>query len=327
MKILILRFSSIGDIVLTTPIIRCLKQQIPNAEIHYLTKAKFSSLLNHNPYIDHLHSWTDGEESVIIDNLKLLDVDAVVDLHKNTRTKRIKAQLKKPYYTFNKLNVKKWLFVNFKINLLPDTHIIDRYFDALKPLNITNDNQGLDFFTSSTEPSALKDLPADYYTIAIGGTYRTKQITESLILSLSKRLNSTIVLLGGGSTDEAKANSIVAKSGTSKIYSLVNGLSIEESAIVIKKSKGLFTGDTGLMHIASAYDVPIHTLWGNTHPDFGMHAFRPEQKNVFNHQVVLACNPCSKLGSDYCPRGHFKCMNLQDVEQIVKNCTSADTSQ
>ena len=329
MKILLLRFSSIGDIVLTTPIIRCIKKQIPHAEVYYITKDKFTSLLQHNPYIDHLYGFADGEESQAIQKLNGLSLDLVIDLHKNTRTKRIKSQLGILSYSFNKLNIQKWLFVNFKINLLPKKHIIDRYFDALVPLNVKNDNEGVDFFTSPNahKSQALADLPQEYYTLAVGGTYATKQITAPLILALSKRLNRSVVLLGGGTSDEQKAATVLSQTTSNSIINKVNKLTIEESAIAIKNSTGLFTGDTGLMHIASAYKVPIHTLWGNTHPDFGMYAYRPQNKLVYNHQVPLNCNPCSKLGSDYCPRGHFKCMNLQNVEQIVKNCTSTEKVQ
>jgi heptosyltransferase-2 len=294
-----------------------------------LTKDKYTSLLEHNPYIDHLYGLADGEESLAIEKLKGLSLDLLVDLHKNTRTKRIISQLGIPHHTFKKLNVKKWLFVNFKINLLPKKHIVDRYFDAITSLNVKNDNTGLDFFTSisAKKPDALADLPTEYYTLAVGGTYFTKQITRKLILSILKRLNKSIVLLGGGVSDEEKALKVLSDSGSTQLINKVNKLTLGESAIAIKDSKGLFTGDTGLMHIASAFSVPIHTLWGNTHPAFGMYAYRPADTNIYNYQVALSCNPCSKLGSDYCPKGHFQCMNLQNVEQIVKNCSSTETVQ
>ena len=329
MKILILRFSSIGDIVLTTPIVRCLKEQVPDAEIHYLTKHKFRSLLEHNPYIDKLHTFEEGKLAAVTQSLKSLSIDLIVDLHKNTRTRKIKTFLGTKSLSFKKLNVQKWLFVNFKINLLPDKHIVDRYFVAIDSLGVMNDQKGIDFFTAPdlANTEALSELPDRYFTVAIGGTYHTKQISAELILTIHKRLNLPLVLLGGGESDAKKAIDIVNNSNTTGIINMVNRLSINESALAIKNSKGLITGDTGLMHIASAYSVPIHSIWGNTHPDFGMYAYRPKSENIYNHKVRLGCNPCSKLGSDYCPRGHFHCMKLQNVEQIVKNCTSADKAQ
>jgi ADP-heptose:LPS heptosyltransferase len=114
MKILIIRFSSIGDIVLTTPVIRCLKQQL-NAEIHYLTKPNFASILNSNPYIDKLHVL---DKSLIAKAKELQPekYDYVIDLHNNLRTLIFKTTLGVTAYAFPKLNFEKWLLVNFKIN-------------------------------------------------------------------------------------------------------------------------------------------------------------------------------------------------------------------
>jgi ADP-heptose:LPS heptosyltransferase len=134
-----------------------------------------------------------------------------------------------------------------------------------------------------------------------------------------KRLNKRIVLLGGGKNDEQKATELLQNMDAT-VTSLVGKTTLLESAYVIQQSAGIITSDTGLMHIASAFDIPIHTLWGNTHPALGMYAFRPKNESIYNHIVNLKCQPCSKLGSDQCPRRHFDCMLKQNIEQIVKNC-------
>jgi ADP-heptose:LPS heptosyltransferase len=126
LKILIIRFSSIGDIVLTTPVIRCLKQQLKGAEIHYLTKKNFETVLSSNRYIDKLHL-LDKKLSVTISRLKAEKFDVVIDLHHNLRTLIIKTRLGVRSSSFDKLNWQKWLIVNFKINRLPAVHIVDRY--------------------------------------------------------------------------------------------------------------------------------------------------------------------------------------------------------
>ncbi len=145
-KFLIIRFSSIGDIVLTTPVIRCLKQQYDgDIEIHYLTKNIFTSLLEHNPYIDKLHGIVDNISEI---RHKLIEenFDFVIDLHRNIRTLKVKRMLKVPHFSFDKLNWEKWLIVNFKVDKLPNIHIVDRYLNTLKKWNIVNDEKGLDFF-------------------------------------------------------------------------------------------------------------------------------------------------------------------------------------
>ena len=320
MRILIIRFSSIGDIVLTSPIIRCVKNQIPNAEIHYLTKETYSNLITHNTHITKLHALNDHNFNILVEDLKKENFDLVIDLHKNFRTFKIKRAINTKWFSFNKLNFKKWLFVHFKIDLLPDVHIIDRYFDGLKSLNIKNDNQGVEYHLPHKLAIDLKQYhiqKKQYLVLSLGATYHTKQIPNNVLLMLLKRLNdSHVVLIGAGNKDTEKADFIMNNSNHKNIINLCNKLTINESAYIIKHSKTIITGDTGMMHIASCFDIDIITLWGNTHPKLGMHAYVSKEK-VQNHVVNLACHPCSKLGSDKCPRGHFNCMNMQDTEKIV----------
>ncbi|HEV9035272.1 MAG TPA: glycosyltransferase family 9 protein, partial [Puia sp.] len=113
MKFLIIRFSSIGDIVLTTPVVRCLKKQLLTAEVHYLTKRSFRPILAANPYVDKIHVLEDDLETVI-ETLRQEDFDYVIDLHHNLRTLKVKRGLGKKAVSFDKLNVKKWLYTNFK---------------------------------------------------------------------------------------------------------------------------------------------------------------------------------------------------------------------
>ena len=111
MKVLVVRFSSIGDIVLTTPVLRAIKTQRPEVEIHYLTRKTYASLLENNPHIHHLHSF-DQSISEILPMLKKERYDLIVDLHKNLRTFRLKFALKRPSSSFEKENVKKWILVS-----------------------------------------------------------------------------------------------------------------------------------------------------------------------------------------------------------------------
>ncbi|MCK4639093.1 MAG: glycosyltransferase family 9 protein, partial [Bacteroidales bacterium] len=166
-KILIIRFSSIGDIVLTTPVIRCLKQQLKDSEIHFLTKEQFVPIVKANPYIDKVH-FIKNDLKQILSQLKSENLDFIVDLHKNFRSVFVKLKLRKPSKTFNKLNIKKWLLVNFKINLLPEIHIVDRYFKAVKILGVKNDGKGLDYFIPENEKVNISELPSTHQNGFIG---------------------------------------------------------------------------------------------------------------------------------------------------------------
>ena len=216
MKILVIRFSSIGDIVLTTPVIRCLKNQISDAEIHVLTKKKFSSLYKTNPYINKVYEYDDSLKKNI-EELKLENYDYIVDLQKNKRSLRVTRALHCQHSSFPKLNFKKFLLTTFKINLMPDIHIVDRYFKAVEKLGVKNDYQGLDFFISEKNNYPLSELPEDfqngYHAFVIGGTYKTKILPAVKVSEVIKKLNEPVILLGGPD-DVERAEEIIRQRTT-----------------------------------------------------------------------------------------------------------------
>ena len=177
-KFLVIRFSSIGDIVLTSPVLRCLKNQVPDAEIHFVTKKKFAGIISSNPNIHKIHFFEDhlGE---IFSKLKKEKFDYIIDLHNNFRSGRIKRRIKAKAYSVNKLNWQKMLLIRFKINRLPQYHIVDRYLDTLSPLKVKNDGQGLDFFIPENKGFKNEELPEPfqkgYVAFVIAGTYSTKK--------------------------------------------------------------------------------------------------------------------------------------------------------
>lgn len=319
-KILVIRFSSIGDIVLTSPVLRCIKEQLSNVELHVLTKKQYASLYATNPNVDYLHEW--GEENeIVLSDLKMAAFDYVIDLHKNLRTSKIKSQLRRESYSFPKLNIQKWLYVNFKWNRMPDVHIVDRYFEAVKPLGVENDGKGLDFRVKIDFMSFAKRFPGKekYIAVAIGAQFATKKMPTEKMVEVLKNFPLNIVLIGGAN-DREEGEEIRKLLPEQNINNTCGALSIHESAQVIKDSEVLITNDTGMMHIGAAFETPIVSIWGNTVPDFGMYPYRPNAPDSYSiHEVKgLSCRPCSKIGFAKCPKGHFKCMMNQDVEGIRK---------
>ena len=315
MKILVVRFSSIGDIVLTSPVIRCIKQQITDVEVHFLTKTPFKTLLEHNPHIDRVIT-IDKEVTEVSSLLKEEAYDHLVDLHKNLRTNRLKAALKVPSTTFRKLNPEKWLMTNLKINRLPDAHIVDRYFEAVQKLNVQNDQEGLDFFS---EGGSQNHAPfKNYIAIAIGGAHNTKRYPVDQMKEVVARLDQPIVLLGG--KEDAGDGDAIAMVDGSRVFNACGKTSIQESALILKDANLVITNDTGMMHIAAAFRKKILSIWGNTIPEFGMTPYMPgDEKNaVILEEKGLSCRPCSKIGYEKCPKGHFKCMKAILPERLVK---------
>lgn len=321
-KILIIRFSSIGDIVLTTPVIRCLKQQLKDSEIHFLTKEQFVPIVKANPYIDKIH-FIKNDLKHILPQLKSENFNFIVDLHKNFRSVFVKLKLRKPSKTYNKLNIKKWLLVNFKINLLPEIHIVDRYFEAVKNLGVKNDGKGLDYFIPENEKVNISELPSTHQNgfigFAIGGKHNTKMFPVEKIISVCKKINMPVVLLGG--YEDIKTAEYIKKSVGDKIYNACGKYSINQSASLVWHAEKIITNDTGLMHIAAAFKKQIISIWGNTVPAFGMYPYLPEtekNKSVIVEIKNLRCRPCSKLGYKKCPKGHFDCMQKITEEKIIE---------
>ena len=325
MKFLIVRFSSIGDIVLTTPVIRCLKKQVPGAEIHFLMKDAFRSVVEHNPYIDKLHVLAHSWE-LMMEELKTEGYDYIIDLHHNLKTIRLKKELGIKAFSFYKLNVQKYIYTSLKINLLPRVHIVDRYLNTVKSFGVKNDGAGLDYFITKEEETRERDIPASHYAgyiaCVIGAAHGTKRWPEHKWKDFCASLDHPVILLGG-KEDASRANEIVSVDNV-KVYNACGKFSINESADLVKKAKVVVTHDTGLMHIAAAYKRPIISLWGNTVPSFGMYPYYGDnyltgrsQKPFDIIQVnKLWCRPCSKIGYDRCPLGHFKCMEKIEVETV-----------
>jgi ADP-heptose:LPS heptosyltransferase len=331
MKIVILRFSSIGDIVLTTPVIRALKTQLDGAEIHFVTKKQFKILLEENPYVDKLH-WLDGSLAELIKSLKAEKFDLLIDLHHNLRTQLIKWSLGVKSFSFDKLNRQKWLMVNLKINQLPSLHIVDRYLATVRSLGIKSDSLGLDYFIPEKDEVPVEWLPEshrqEFVVYAIGGQHETKKLPLKRMIELCDKINKPVVLIGGkedalagehiqnffektsGSAEYEAGLAALGKETT--IYNACGKYNINQSASIIKRAKYVFAHDTGMMHIAAAFKKETFTIWGNTIPLFGMYPYRTKYTILENNK--LNCRPCSKIGYAKCPKGHFKCMNDIDFD-------------
>ncbi len=326
MKVLIVRFSSIGDIVLTSSVVRAMKQQLNNVEIHYLTKEQFSGIVASNSHISKVVTITKSIDEVL-DTLKSEQYDYVIDLHNNVRTVSLKRKLGVPSKTFRKLNVAKWLLVRFKWNRLPKMHVVDRYFEAVQSLGVVNDDLPGEYFIP---PEAKVDVqqklgvaPKSYITIAIGAQFKTKQMPVSLVVEIVRKSTKPVVIVGG-EMDKAFAERVINQVTEQKVISACGNFNLNGSASIVAQSAKLITNDTGMMHIAACLSIPIVSVWGNTVPDFGMYPYYPNQPELFSmHEVEgLSCRPCSKIGFQECPKKHFNCMHQQDVEAIVEdmNC-------
>jgi hypothetical protein len=332
MRLLFIRFSSIGDIVFTTPAIRAAKQQLPGVEIHFLTKPSMKAVTEANPYIDRFH-YLEKEVATTINELKALNFDYIIDLHKNFRTFKIKRALGVPFFSYKKLSWQKRLLTKLHLNFMPVRHISDRCVDTIKPLGVVNDGKGLDYFVPTQIKLNDHAVPAThkngYIALVIGASFATKKLPIAQLQDLCKQLKYPVVLIGG--KEDALEGEQVASVDPSKIVNACGKFSLHESALLVQHAKTVISHDTGFLYIACTYHKKTIAIWGATSPALQVEPYYPSSalnKNgeqnaltteMYYNAVVpnLYCQPCSNYGSKQCPQGHFACMRLQNISMIA----------
>jgi ADP-heptose:LPS heptosyltransferase len=220
--------------------------------------------------------------------------------------------------------MQKWLMVNFRINRLPDTHIVDRYLDTVRLFDVKNDDKGLDYFIppgDEVDPSSLPDVFSDgYIAMVVGAGHATKQLPPEKMLSVCELIDKPMVLLGG--PGDRQKGDIIYNKFPERIINACGKYSINQSASLVRQSRLVISPDTGLMHIASAFRKKILSVWGNTIPELGMQPYLPDQRSAIFEVSDLKCRPCSKIGYSKCPKKHFRCMNDLDEREIAEKALS-----
>jgi ADP-heptose:LPS heptosyltransferase len=318
-KVLVVRFSSLGDIVLTSPVLRCVKTQRPDIELHFCCKKSMLPSVEHNPYVDKILT-LDHDFGLLVQEIKNEKYDLMINLHHNLRTLKLRWLTSIPTKSFNKINFSKWMAVRFKIfNQLPDKHLVNRYMKTVSELSVQYDGNGLDFFTGEEQiPEKIQsNLPENFHAYAIGGQHTTKRLPLSKMKELIERSSLPIVLLGGDK--DIQTADLLKDYFGDKVFNLCGQLSLSQSALIFKMANKVISHDSVMMHIAAALDKDLISIWGNTIPEFGMYPLFAENSNANSTLLEvknLPCRPCSKIGFDSCPRSHFDCMNKIDFSHV-----------
>jgi lipopolysaccharide heptosyltransferase II len=303
-KILIIRLSSIGDILLTTPLIRSIKKINPALQIDFVSKEEFFELMQNNPYLTNIHKYTKhtSDKQKIINALISNSYELVIDLQNNLRSREIVRPLLCQILRFKKNNFKKFLLVHFKINKLKDfSQIPVRYAEAA---GVELDSEGLNFFTTN-EPDPKLKAGEKYIGLCPGAKHFIKCWPKEYFIELGTRLESAgykIVLFGG--LEEVELCFEIEKQIKNSI-NLCN-TSITQVASDMKMCRAIYSNDSGLMHLASAVKVPVIAFFGSTVKEFGFYPYNAKSIELENKN--LSCRPCTHIGRKSCPKIHFKCM-------------------
>jgi lipopolysaccharide heptosyltransferase II len=328
MKVLVIRFSSLGDVLLTTPVLRCLKKQKPDCHIHFLTKSSNFELLYKNPNIEKIFVLQDSIKQTV-KSLAEEKYDLVIDLHNNRRSRRVRNKLRCKNVVYRKENIHKWLTILTKHDWMSGRHVVQRYMQAVENLGVVDDGAGLDLFLPEEVcGEAFKTRTIGKYTIAsitdrpyvavpCGAQHETKRIPLDKLMILTSLIKTRVVLLGDKS-DKHRIRDWGAQFGPN-VVNLCGKTSLLESAALIRDAAAVVTPDSAMMHVAAAFKKPLIAVWGATKASFGFAPFRTP--HIDCRVSGLWCRPCSRMGTTRCPLGHFKCMNNQNWQSIANAAT------
>ncbi len=309
MKILLIRFSSIGDIVLCSAVVRCIRQQLPSASIHFVTKAQYAEVIAGIPHIDRVH-YLENDLVDLIRRLRQEQVDYVLDLHQSIRSMLVRYALGVPFSAYHKATFSRLKYVFFTRAAKPVRHIALRYIDTAASLGVEDDGKGLDYSLSDAPfPADFPFAALSYRVWVLGAKFRTKALPADKIIQAMTGYAGAMVLVGG--TDVMEEASRIQRAFPA-IYNACGRLRWDESVRLIRDAEMVYANDTGLMHVAAALKKKLHVFYGSSVPEFG---FEPYHTDWTNHGVSgLWCRPCSKIGFDQCPLGHFHCMQRQQFQ-------------
>lgn len=332
-KILIVRFSSIGDILLTTPFIRQVRTAFPNAHISYLVKKEFSDLIKYNFNINNVISF---DSSLGYKGLKELskrvtneNFDFVYDLHNNIRSNQVTKNLsQEKVFKISKDKFRRSLLIYVKLNFFDQIIMApDKYLNVGITSGVKDNGEELElFWDGQTESSVEKKIKeykiyrTRYLTLAPGAAHYTKmwpiEKSTELIKKILTETNLKVVLVGGPKERGLLSEFI----NENRVVSFFGKLSLLETASILKHSRGLITNDSGLMHMAVAVKKPLVAIFGSTTKELGFFPYRANEQIVENKE--LWCRPCTHMGRNYCPLAHFKCMNDISVEKVYSAVTN-----
>ncbi len=322
-KILVVRLSSLGDILLTTPLIRSLKKEIPKLEIHFLLREGYQDALINNPNISNVITVNREASSSKIKTILVQNkYDFIIDLQNNLRSRNLISGLNCPKVRFKKLSWQKFLLVKFKINQLRESPSIPkRYASLIDGLEL--DQQGLDLFTNSKPSESLTGF-TNLIGFCPGSRHFTKMWLKEYYIELGNMLtaNGFHIILFGGENDKHICEEISSKISNST--NLCNSNNLLQTAADMKLCKAIICNDSGLMHAACAVKAPVITIFGSTVKEFGFTPY--SSKYLVLENKSLTCRPCSHIGRNNCPKRHFKCMK-EITPQFVYNSVIEFLSQ
>lgn len=327
-RILVIRLSSIGDILLTTPILRLLRQRCPQARIEFLVKAVYQDLVREHPCVDRVWRFESGQTlRQTLYTLRQRRYDMVLDLHRTLRSRLLYRGLSAPYkLTYNKRSLRRALLVHLGWNTLQNiTPVPESYAAPLRRLGIRSPLPGLEMHLEPGSREAIQaylsqvfpdGCEGPFLALAPGARWATKRWPVERFAEVAQELTGASgggVVILGGSDDVFLAQELRRRLRT-PVLDCTGKLTLMQTAALLQQCRLLLSNDSGLMHMATALEIPVVAVFGPTVEEFGFYPFQAQAQVV---RTELSCRPCSTKGSKRCPRGHHHCMQQVTSAQVL----------
>lgn len=329
-KFLIIRFSSIGDIILATPLIRCLRAAFPHAQIDFLVKKEFASVLSGNPHITNIITFDKSDNRAELRRIRMQVLftrySMVFDIQKNIRSMIIGIGAKTGVAGFSKKLLARELLIRFKKNTYKEIKpVFLRYFEAVETLGVKYDGNGTEVFPSEIEKGLVETIlnqnnitqASPILVIAPGAQWENKRWPADKFAKAAdiycSKTKAQVVLIGGET--DIEICKLVQNHLKTDSLNLAGKLSLMGSAAMLGKAALVITNDTGMLHMAQAMKAPVVAVFGPTTRELGFFPL-PEKSRVA--EIEIQCRPCTQKGLHHCPEKHFRCMNDIRPETVAK---------
>ena len=315
LRILCVRFSSIGDVLLTTPLVRALHRRHPEAELYFVTKRAMAPLVVENPHLTNVFALGPDEPlGDFAQRLRALGPTHGLDLHGSLRSTALRWLVPARWSGYSKRKLARTTLISTKINLYgKHVPVPERYFEAANAagLDVEPDGGPPEFYLTPAARAHMTHWLAEigldrkpFAALAPGAAHATKRWPIAHWRGLSDRLRQLGlgIVVVGGPQDRVLADEL---GGNPDTANAAGEFSLQETGACLARATVAVTGDTGVMHMATGVGTRVVALFGPTVEPFG---FYPYTKRAVVLEQDLACRPCSAMGTERCPLGHHRCL-------------------
>lgn len=325
-NVLVVRFSSIGDVLLTTPLLRAIRRRHPSSRITVLTKSAYVPLLSHNPHPSQILALApDRSLTSVAGELRQAEYTHLLDLHDSVRSRLLRTLVPGRWTSYPKYRIARAVLIHTKHNIYRDPRpVAERYFSAAQGLGVTPDGGPPDLFLA---PEAVREVDEwlaatglgrhrPLLALAPGAAHATKRWPVAHWRTLFHRVvekGFDVAVVGGG--DDASIGASLVNGARAHGRNAAGRFGLQSTGALLQRAAALISGDTGVMHMATAVGTPVVALFGPTVRPFGFFPYTSRARVV---ELGLPCRPCSSKGGPRCPLGHHRCMLDITPDQVYE---------